>query len=833
MIIVPTPSKSFVKNIVSRHAQGFKNTNNKDFFDHMFRMFLKNKALLDQKQTKQLFKSSTIYNQLPNDIMIDSQLPFNSPYFHSQNFDDKEYKILKIKDFVLKKSLMDLKMYKKLISLYYQENESTEESPSKYQLNQTKIPNLNIITLSPDYLKFPAQKKYLHEEVFILNIIEKVQIYGIKSLHQNEISLFQAILNQREIQIDQLSTELFESFQKISRSDKKYATLIAESSDSFRIDLLDSKKTTSEFQKSSAKLSCSSPKKTYSLGVLNPIVFQTTEENETIHKKKGKVGELIKKKEKLKPLTMISSEKNGDETSNILFGNMELVELNYRLEAAKKELVQRLDLIHIKEDLIEFKGESLWNIQANKTKNELSINMSKETKEKESEQKIQKTNLNSETPLKNPPEIKYSGMDFSSSDRKVLKEKTFLLKQNSTFNNLENLITEEAHPKFSGKGSVAKLHKFSEIKNKNQTEKSSLFKTGNILTSKIKIYKNEPLISNEKVKVLKELETPKIEKKMDKLKEIQEIMKENDIIILENLKRKQPVAEIIIEKKQDIVKSDQTQKILSILKDSSPKLQTLTKKKSSNHLLFTENDKKNILSPEENNDLFLKHEETPSIQVLIETNKDTTNESSSRTLKNLMTQPKNTINKPKKSIKAKDSILNLNCDFKKEPKESILLDNTPIKIILRQTSPPEENKDQINTSISVDEKQTNKKNSKIHHSRIKNSSFSKIAVTQKNLKETEIEEIKQNLEENQQVKFVFNLLSEDRIKKNTIESEFQQDNIFLKPENLEEDLDKLLMGDMASLDKRAMRLSQIINKNILNSTNHQNSIDSLSLPNAG
>ena len=78
-------------------------------------------------------------------------------------------------------------------------------------------------------------------------------------------------------------------------------------------------------------------------------------------------------------------------------------------------------------------------------------------------------------------------------------------------------------------------------------------------------------------------------------------------------------------------------------------------------------------------------------------------------------------------------------------------------------------------------------------------------------------------------------ISLDFKKKTTLELEFTKtEDIIIENEGLksnrEEDLDKLLLQDMASLDKKTMRIQQYMNRA---SVNMQNSSESLNFKNQG
>ena len=337
-------------NLVKRHAQGFKNKSNRDFFEHVFRLYLKNQALLKYSETTSPFRGLTMVNSPFSNVP--NKKPLNSPYFtgnHNENLQDGDT-LLKIKDLVLNKAIVDLKTYQMIIDRYLK---TKDQAGPLEPLPGIKI-TLKPLSINPEYLKLPNQQRLFHEEVFILNILEKASSMGLKILTQSEISLFQDIIAHRKAQMESVDREIEELIIEKERGHRKFATLINATAET------DYSLMGGNYEVEPEKKAGYAGKRTQSTGNLTLIpdsdLLKTEvsefwrkfsepkeEDPDVIHKNKGT---LIRRKEKLRPLTMSPSDNN--EGSNILFGNMELEELNYRLNAVKAQLFERMDLGQIK-----------------------------------------------------------------------------------------------------------------------------------------------------------------------------------------------------------------------------------------------------------------------------------------------------------------------------------------------------------------------------------------------------------------------------------------------------------------------------------------------------
>ena len=115
--------------------------------------------------------------------------------------------LLKIKDLVLNKAIIDLKTYQKIIDRYLK---TKDQAVGPYEPLPGIKNTLKPLSINPDYLKLPNQQRLFHEEVFILNILEKASSLGLKSLTQSEISLFQDIIAHRKAQMESVDREIEE-----------------------------------------------------------------------------------------------------------------------------------------------------------------------------------------------------------------------------------------------------------------------------------------------------------------------------------------------------------------------------------------------------------------------------------------------------------------------------------------------------------------------------------------------------------------------------------------------------------------------------------------------
>ena len=889
IIQVNPPKKQ--ENIVYRHAQGFKNPDNKDFFEHMFRLFLKNKALNDFKKTNSMLRSTSRSNYDFSQLFLHAKTPINNQ--NNADINENEFSILKIKDIILQKNMMDIQTYEKIIDKYHKDKLSIE-TPSKPE----KTATLKIITISPDYLKFTNQQRYLHEEVFILNILEKAQNHGIKSLHLNEINIFTGILHERKSRIEKMKNELLDTFHENFGSNKKFATIIAATAETEPSDLIIQQETnkTTEFTKKSTILERSnySGKRNLSYGNMSSIFQEMQETDETIHKNaKIKPGTMIRRREKLKPLTIIQNA-SSEQNTNSLFGSMELEDLHYRLEAAKKQLIERLDIDQIKGELGQW--TEVLDVRRNK---KLRKTLKKSSLIVDTDHKIESTTKikdkmklfipKLEIPKTSEHKIEgsKSWFDYGSNSSTKLKEKTLNFNEKNPIKNLQEIkklyddmvpaISEEETPKeqiSSRHGIISKIHKFAAETQKNQMNNSvdlivkstNLSTTGNNpIIPHLSIYKDKKpdnIVIQKPINKTNEIVVK--EEKLDKLNEIQDRMKENNRLILENLKNK--FAEKIHEEQK--IEQNINEKKLSFMKTTkeSPKKENSRNSQSSiiDKILDIEQhipESLNVylkpevyIKPEKNNIEKEKFQER-----LPSSPKEKLSLSPNEKPRNTIKQAKNSIIKP---MKEKTEIIKLeknndmdNNDFIKEVspinlgkvpdhsfKRSILLDNSPIKILLNDdqkaasieqlnnlikpinTNKLNDNKNNDNEIDSVlNEKLLPSKNRKKKSSNFRKSIKKKIS---KNYQGQE--EIEMNNEDNQEGSLK-NMLTPVVRKKNTIDLDIHQGDEVIEhkaDEKEHDDLDQMLLQDMASLDKKAMRIQHYKNKNSIHNLSVQNSAES-------
>ena len=819
----------------------------------MFRLFLKNKDILKKNDGTALLRSFSILNSSSF-----TAFHFNSPYFQENpsNPEEEKFELLKIKDLILRKNLIDIKTYEEIINIYFKQ-ENSDIRNSHRSLPEKEKKGLKVITMDPEFLKLPNQQKYLHEEVFIMNILEKAESSGLKSLNQSEISQFQDIISRRKAHILSVNEEILEfCLGKERNSHKKFATLINTTAETEYTmnNNTESLEMNSEFNKKGIFNRNYAGKRTQSTGNLvldnNKIVLSEPnmkkseiseflrnmadfpeENDETIHKNKGF---LIKRREKLRPLTL--NPQDYEESTKRLFGNQELEELNYRLEAAKKQLFERLDLVQIKEEL-ENLGSNFMEIGKNKkyrpSIKRFSVVKPLEENKKEIEETKEKKNVSI---MKMKPFLDFVGLSGK------LKEKSLHLNENiekrpKNYKDIEEKIKdfimkspeiiEEESPKDSMKDSNASIA----IK-ENNDKKSPIFQ----------IHSKKPLEDQKESDYFEEKD-----EKTDKLREIRERLREKNKLILENLKKK-----ILLNEKMPQSSSEKAtidHKGLKVLIPDSLKRESIEKPENLAKVSRMKPEKPEKSSKISENPYNFNEisDISPGTQLispdnLIETPKEN---QPKKSLKKMMRKgqvamkistikPKKASNFSENQLLSPEELITPNKDnllrnsTNLSPNVKILLNNQTIlsqklggidqlkqlfTVKIQDSTPKIEGASE--NSIS------SKKNSL---NRQKNSSFSKNA--RKKMRKT-MENVAKE-EENGRISLDFK-------KKTTLELEFTKtEDIIIENEGLksnrEEDLDKLLLQDMASLDKKTMRIQQYMNRA---SVNMQNSSESLNFKNQG
>jgi len=811
------------ENLVFRHAQGFKNQENKDFFSHMFRLFLKNKIFINYQKNNLKFlqnQRKSILNSLefPKIIKEISYFPMNSPYYHEE-FND-ELSVLKIKDIILKKNMIDLKTYEEIIKKYH---EKLQESPIKTIENPSQKA-LKIITICPEILD--NHQKFLHEEVFIVNILEKVKNLGIKSLHQTEISLFKEILSKRNSQIEQIKLLKFEDLQENVKKNRKFTTF----TDLFPSEIHETSKKSSFIRKSPEK-------KALSYGNINFCDnFEAFDEkadfSKEIHKGiEGKLAKMRNKSNRIKPLTMIYGEFDKKNDS------IQLEELNFRLESAKKQLIERLDLVQIKEEI-----EQMNIVLGLKTKKKKNLNNSLKKSlfsDLENQEKTLKINEKTIKIDEKTREINEKTREINEKTKEIFKEKTIeILKEKTTeilkektieiycektkeivenqvksdktwlnfkkplnlpkkplnfkektINSLENtpnnreidrkikeiIVEEEKLPRNMlnsiKKGSTTKIHRFSTIKDHRNSEEL----INNIQSFQIKnpVFQEdskkieEKIVNfNEKKEENKE-KNEKIEEKNGNFNEIQENKRDS----MENLKTKNENM-----KKESIEIFIKPKKITEKLQIITQKPDEISKKPIKNPIKTLKKGKK---SKEFSQEIF---KETLFL------NEKSPNSAYSSQKKQSENQLKSLFNmKEAGSVESSEILRNLK-------KNSIFSNKfSLVKKKKRQKSEEKYEKYEKNEENEGKYEKYEENEGKIEKNEENKGKIEK--------NEIKFEKFEENARKNEK-----KTNSKDLIFKNTVDE--LKDKVIEQNEEETEDLDQLLLRDMASLDKKALRIQQ-------------------------
>lgn len=201
------------KDFVKTHARGFEEADNKDMFDHVFRMLVKNQYYIDQRTLEEARKKEKA-EQLEQRTAGDKK---DAAGKDERTEEPEEFFPIDVKQLVLYENLEEMKHLENIVNFY---EEATKQevlararaapAPAmKASLNTKGAKSVNIINLNPeiqtntiiskyrvgmDSLKVPDFAK---ESAFVDGILKIINEKGIQAVSLEEMSELKSIIDSR------------------------------------------------------------------------------------------------------------------------------------------------------------------------------------------------------------------------------------------------------------------------------------------------------------------------------------------------------------------------------------------------------------------------------------------------------------------------------------------------------------------------------------------------------------------------------------------------------------------------------------------------------------
>lgn len=373
---LPSPFQND-KDFVKLHSEGYENKGNVDLFQHLYRMMIKRGELFQIIRKEKLKGPMLGRGSLPNIMQ------------QNEDINEIDYLVLKQKEFVLKASMIDIHLYEELIKRY-------EEIKSKYNAsNKINVENLTDIQLhylnfdSSNQLQMRVEEKLMMEEVYITQILNKINDHGVESLNIKEMTQFKDIVEQRKNSLQQLEKHILKIKNHFANK-KNYLDAASVSYEQFFSDEMKKEKEHDRQKKkdihdlsvkneskspyfshsdalSPSKLSNLSSSKYNYFDQIREGSADDIDEKMKIHKMEEEKKHLPfilhrRKSENLKPIHFDPNNKPVP-----LFGNVDLNNLGLNIEIVKKTLIGRLNLQTIQEE-IQIYEQNLISLKRNKKK---------------------------------------------------------------------------------------------------------------------------------------------------------------------------------------------------------------------------------------------------------------------------------------------------------------------------------------------------------------------------------------------------------------------------------------------------------------------------------
>lgn len=447
--------------IVKRHNEGYWNQENIDLFNFFHRMFLKNKYFFDKK-----------FEKIRKNLILESKQEGNE---YKAFFDIP----LPIKKFIIEKNLLDIKIYEELL-LKYQEEKNLEEllmsSSPNYKQTQK---NLRVIDLNALKLSLQSDHQILLEENFLVNILEKANIYGLRCLSPIELIEFKKIVDKRKKDLNEMSDAL----NVLDKSSKMQNNL--QISKHFRTKTMMAGLSI-DYSRNHQKSEHQQNKNSNIIETLNKwksvkkegaeylyLAGESKHYENTENKQNKGFNDMLNKLKQVKNQT---SENNNNENKIRNLAN--LGKLALRLESVKINLLKRLNLGELQTEISTFNKINNPNLLLSKYSHILSENKTNEISPTKQSANINTSNIQKER----------LDASFLSKNRELLKE---ISPENVTV--IEKSNFSQQKKKTAGKR--AKFHRFSMIVIKNEEPKNfpNLPKENNFEENRVemKVEKNE------------------------------------------------------------------------------------------------------------------------------------------------------------------------------------------------------------------------------------------------------------------------------------------------------------------------------------------------------